>query len=255
MSPRGLAGVARDYAFFRLCGIRSLAGVPVARGLRSYRPREDGSGLWESEARRLVRCIEPIVGPGRAEVESWDLRLSPGEIAEADAELGAAFQGAAPTGFLVMSIGTKQSIKDWGDDNWRAVLKAISRPHRGLVLIGAAAERERSESLVRAWAGPVANLCGRTSPRVSAAAMRHARVFLGHDSGPMHLAAAVGTRCVVVFSKKNRPGEWFPCGRHHVVFYPPPDATSIAAIRPPDVSAAAERVLFEVERDVSATMA
>jgi ADP-heptose:LPS heptosyltransferase len=35
----------------------------------------------------------------------------------------------------------------------------------------------------------------------------------------MHLAAAVGTRCVAIFSSQNLPGEWFPYGTGHKVIY------------------------------------
>jgi len=49
--------------------------------------------------------------------------------------------------------------------------------------------------------------------------LTHARMYLGHDSGPMHLAAAVGTPCVAVFSSRSLPGEWFPYGDQHRVLY------------------------------------
>ena len=47
----------------------------------------------------------------------------------------------------------------------------------------------------------------------------HVRVFLGHDSGPMHLAAAVQTPCVAIFAARNKPRVWFPYGRQHRVVY------------------------------------
>ena len=65
----------------------------------------------------------------------------------------------------------------------------------------------------------VMNLCGRLTPRESAACFAEARLFLGHDSGPMHLAAAVGTRCVAIFAARNIPRVWFPYGRGHRVVY------------------------------------
>ena len=63
------------------------------------------------------------------------------------------------------------------------------------------------------------NLCGETSARVSAAVLERARLFVGHDSGPMHLAAAVGTPCVAVFSSRHLPGVWFPWGSRNRVIY------------------------------------
>lgn len=234
----------RDYAFFRGCGVKASIGFPLSRKERGHE-FDAKTGLWEAEARQLARRVAALGDAAPERRASWDLHLSPAEFAEADAALHAAFgETGVPDGTLVaLSIGAKLAVKDWGDDNWRAVLKAVSRPDMALILIGAAAESERSASLARDWAGPVANLCGRTSPRISAAAMRRARLFLGHDSGPMHLAAAVGTQCVVVFGRNNRPGEWFPFGNDHRVLYPPREASSIRAIQPAEMIAAIEGVL------------
>ncbi len=63
------------------------------------------------------------------------------------------------------------------------------------------------------------NLCGRLTPRESAAAFRRAQIFIGHDSGPMHLAATVQTPCVAIFAARNKPRVWFPYGNHHRVVY------------------------------------
>jgi ADP-heptose:LPS heptosyltransferase len=55
--------------------------------------------------------------------------------------------------------------------------------------------------------------------RETAAVIQRARLYIGHDGGLMHLAHAVGTRCVSVFSGYSRPGVWFPYGRGHRVLY------------------------------------
>ncbi len=44
-------------------------------------------------------------------------------------------------------------------------------------------------------------------------------MFLGHDSGPMHLAASVGTPVVAVFAARNIPRVWFPLGEQNEVVY------------------------------------
>nr|MBA2556895.1 glycosyltransferase family 9 protein [Chloroflexota bacterium] len=49
-----------------------------------------------------------------------------------------------------------------------------------------------------------------------AALLREASVFLGLDSGPAHLAAAVGTPAVVIFGAAL-PAQWAPLGEGHVV--------------------------------------
>jgi ADP-heptose:LPS heptosyltransferase len=55
--------------------------------------------------------------------------------------------------------------------------------------------------------------------------MKHANVYLGHDSGPIHLAAAAGVPCVGIYTAKNPAGQWFPYGnKHRVLFHDVPCA-------------------------------
>ena len=132
---------------------------------------------------------------------------------------------AAGHPILAVSVGTKVQSKDWGRDNWRALLNRLAAlyPDHALALCGASEESEASEFAAEGWRAnsrsPVVNLCGLLTPRESAAVFAQARVFVGHDSGPMHLAAAVQTPCVAIFAARNKPRVWFPYGKQHRVLY------------------------------------
>ncbi len=217
-SPKGgILTSLRDYVFFRSCAIARVVGVPFSRStLRSL--RIPGSELYQS---RTARALEALRELGTAEVsapEWWDLKLTPAELAEGDALL--ATHGIKPP-FLAASVGTKIQAKDWEERNWRELMERVASafPDLPLVLLGVEDERERSERLLKIWQGPKANLCGETSPRVSAAILRGAGVMLCHDSGPMHVAATMGVPCVAIFSARAKPGEWFPHGDQHSVLY------------------------------------
>ena len=228
---RGVAVARRDARFFRLFGARRLVGVPLTEAMQqntygAERAAGYVAGLFEvdlePEAARLVRCLAEL---GEADVEepaSWDLRLSDVEREAAASAIGEDAQRLRP---IAVSVGTKVQAKDWGRDNWRALLARVAEqsPGRALLLVGAGEEADASEFAAGGWrergGGPVVNLCGRLSPRESAAALARAEIFLGHDSGPMHLAAAVGTPCVAVFAARNLPRQWFPVGRQHRVVY------------------------------------
>jgi heptosyltransferase-3 len=223
----------RDYLFFRLCGVHSIIGLAFSSDRRKHRWLSEENGLWESEAHRLARCINTLGAVDVDDQDSWDLRLS-------DAELDAAFRALGSdvrqsSGLLGLAVGARQAAKDWGVKNWQAVLAGIANPNLGLVLIGAASDRDCSNEVAHGWPGKVINLCGETSPRVSAAVMKHLDLLLCHDGGPMHLAAAVGTPCIAVFSNISLPGVWFPFGSDHDVFYPASKTASIATIQPSQV--------------------
>ena len=156
------------------------------------------------------------------DLKNWDLRLSAAERAAAAQAIGDEALDLRP---IAVSVGTKVPAKDWGKENWRALLERVAAafPGRSLLLVGAAEESEASAFAAGGWhaagGGLVVNLCGRLTPREGAAALARAEIFLGHDSGPMHLAAAVGTPCVAVFAARNLPRQWFPVGRKHRVIY------------------------------------
>jgi ADP-heptose:LPS heptosyltransferase len=122
---------------------------------------------------------------------------------------------------IVCGPGTKMQAKDWEKDKWRALLGRLQAgyPGYGLVLVGAQEDLEFSEYAGQEWGGAKVNLCGRMSPRETAAVLEHAEVFLGPDSGPMHLAASVGVPCVIAFSAHGLPGVWFPNGGSHQIVY------------------------------------
>jgi len=122
---------------------------------------------------------------------------------------------------LALCVGTKVQAKDWGRNNWVELTRRLSMSLTGygLVLLGSSDEWETSEACLKEWAGPGVNLSGRSSPRVSAAVLKQCCLFVGHDSGPMHLAACGGVPCVAVFSARNFPGQWFPPGRHNQIIY------------------------------------
>jgi len=237
--PRALMSTYRDYLFFRFCGVRRIIGAPPA--LNGRRLTNIDTHLVESEALRLGRQLAELGDIDFNDVRNWDLRLSASEISQAARIFDQTFSTGQHDGgrrILGLSIGTKQAINDWGDANWQALLQALRDLDYGLIMFGGPEDRQRSQALSEGWPGIVLNLCGKISPRISAAMLKHVRLFLCHDSGPMHLAAAVGTQCVAVFSRLNPPGKWFPFGSGHKILYPPSSQGTIQSVSPREVVAA-----------------
>lgn len=216
-APRGRLKAFRDALFFKACGISKLIGVPWNKDRQHIRKPGVG-GLWESEACRMARCIEKLGDAKPNDAESYDLNLTVAERQKAKNEL-AGWKGSGL--FIGASIGTKANSKDWGQKNWKALFNRWSQIHSafGLALVGSADEYGVSQKIAESWKGAWLNLCGRFTPRETAAALERAALFVGHDSGPMHLAASVGTPCVAIFSARNKPGEWYPFGSQHRVLY------------------------------------
>jgi len=226
--------VRRDAAFFRACGIRRIVGLPATADLLDNRRLPDGT--FERESERLARTMAPLGPIDLTDPAAFDLAL--GEFDRAlPRRLIAERAGGQP--FIALSIGTKQPANDWGVENWRELCKQLCRlyPHR-LVLTGAEEDRATSDAVIQGLGERAVNLCG-LRVRENAALIEGASLFVGHDSGPMHMAAAVGTPLVAIFSRLWRPGIWYPMSRQATVLYPPSEG-SIASIAPAAVLDAVE---------------
>jgi len=240
VADRSMVSTLRDLAFFRWCGIRHVIGAPIGGDLR--RPRIDrATGCVEFEAARLARCLAPL---GQIDLDDpgiWDLRLRPREIESARRWL----RPVEACGFVAVNIGGKVARKDWGDDNWTALLRvmAVRCADLALVFFGSADEFERAGKLAAVWPNLRLNLCGRLAPRESAAAMRNALFFVGHDSGPLHLAAAVGVPCVGIYGNFNEPKWWHPVGSCHRIIH---DMRGVRSITPEAVDAAIGSVVAAI---------
>jgi ADP-heptose:LPS heptosyltransferase len=163
----------------------------------------------ERESARLLKRLRGLGILDLADRAAWDLGLKTEEKMAAVALLKDHMIGG---NFAAIGVGTKAVAKDWGDNNWESLLRDLTGAigDLALVAIGAGSDHSRAQRLLTSWRGPSANLCGECEPRVSAAVLERAALFVGHDSGPMHLAAAVGAPVVAIFSWHNPPGLWFP---------------------------------------------
>jgi ADP-heptose:LPS heptosyltransferase len=245
VADRPIGAAVRDLAFFHACGLREIIGAPLSRELRTLRI-DPATGHTEREAERLARCLASLGPIDLSDPSAWDLRLRPDEHRTAAAAL-APLRGRD---FAAVNLGGKVSVKDWGDDNWIAALDrlAMRAPDIALVLFGSADEAERSSRIAASWHGTALNLCGRLSPRESAAALSRALLFVGHDSGPLHIAAAVGVPCVGIYGGHNMPKWWHPMGDHHRILH---DMRGVRSITPNDVDAAMAAILSEMPRPVA----
>jgi len=208
-ASRGLATAWRDVGYFRLCGFSRIIGAPLSRDLQRNRVGPDGD--IERESHRLGRTVAALGPIDFADRAEWDLRLTGDERRIA----ASAISSLAGHPILAVNTGGKWRENDWGEDNWFALLRTLSDalPAAGLIFVGASDDVERATRLSRAWrAGCVVDLCGRLKPRESAAALASAALFIGHDSGPMHLADAVGTPCIGLLGSHNPPKMWHPSG-------------------------------------------
>lgn len=102
--------------------------------------------------------------------------------------------------WIVLGLGGSHPLKDWPEEAWAEFIAALRRRSAGTVfLIGGPAQAARAAALIARTDGtPAVNACD-ISVIEATALLADADLFVGPDSGPMNLAAGVGTTAFGLF--------------------------------------------------------
>lgn len=212
---RSAGQVDRDRKFFtRVAGITRNYGMSVTPlpPLRAPLP------VLATEADMLMSRLAdsglPMPGPMRGRV---DLGLGAADEQPVRAWLAdLPPDGGRP--WVAVAPGSKMPAKIWPAERFREVVaRLIERFDVWPVIFGGPEDREVGAELLASW-GRGYNAAGALGVRPSAAAIAHCKLYLGNDTGTMHMAAAAGVRCVAVFSSRDFPGMWEPYGPGHTSF-------------------------------------
>ena len=121
--------------------------------------------------------------------------------------------------YAVINVGAGWPSKLWSADRFAAVSRYLGQDCGiASVVVWHGEERDMAVEVV-SQSGGHAHLAPVTDLRELATLSRSARLFIGSDTGPLHLAAAVGTPCVGLYGP-TVPGRCGPYGSIHRVVQP-----------------------------------
>jgi ADP-heptose:LPS heptosyltransferase len=115
-------------------------------------------------------------------------------------------------------------LSRWMPENFARLADELIERHGVTVgLTGAPNEVKFVESVRRRarHADDIVNFAGKTSVPEFITLLQRCRVFITNDSGPMHLAAALGVPTIALFGP-DTPTRFGPRGAQHVILYKPP---------------------------------
>jgi len=123
---------------------------------------------------------------------------------EAWAERGRALLGG-PGPWIGINAGAAYgTAKRWPPERFAAAAELVARRSGARVaIVGSAAERPLAEQIAAQLGASARVLCGETTLAELVGVLRELRLLLTNDSGPMHLAAALGTPLVAVFGSTD----------------------------------------------------
>jgi ADP-heptose:LPS heptosyltransferase len=105
--------------------------------------------------------------------------------------------------WVALGIGASHGSKRWPTENFKAMAQNIIMkwPDLTIFLIGGVDDREIARAILAGSTGEVVDVTGKLSLSEAAALLNQCGVYVGNDSGPIHLAGAVG--CAVVEITKH----------------------------------------------------
>ena len=127
---------------------------------------------------------------------------------------------ARPAGapLVAMAPVSRWVTKNWPPAKFAAFARLLGADSPGarFIVLGGKGDAAVGAEIASALPGRVENLCGKTTIAETMALLAQSDLLVANDTGPVHMAAAVGTRCLVVFGS-TRP-EWTgPWGDGHRV--------------------------------------
>lgn len=155
-------------------------------------PKTDGPA---STVRYYLDLIEAATG-----LSDLDPRLELGVTSEECIEADRVLQDV-PARFIALNPGGNKEAKRWPADRFARVAESLHSTHdMGIVVTGSPAESSILESIVADAKVPITNLSGRGMTLGSLkAVLKRASLLITNDTGPRHIAAAVGTPTVCLF--------------------------------------------------------
>lgn len=125
--------------------------------------------------------------------------------------------GARP--YVLLHAGAQLPSRRWPPERFAAVADALVREGLAVCLTGSAPEMGLAQAVAGAMRQPVLDFCGRTTLWTLGALVERAALVLCNDTGISHIAAALGTRSVVV-SSGGDARRWQPAERrlHRVLW-------------------------------------
>ena len=140
--------------------------------------------------------VAPMLGLDAA-APDFSLPIPPQAVTRIEALLDYYDVGKA-TPLAVMAAGTNWATKQWRKDGFAEVARHLLQKNLAVVLIGSESERALCEEVSKLAPGAI-DLAGETTLPELAALMRRATLCISNDSGPMHLAAALGRPVIGLF--------------------------------------------------------
>ncbi len=195
-----LQGLFRSAAIGWFAGSSLLVGFANGReGSPWFYSRRVPVPRLEMHAVDRYLLVAQAVGAGESGTPEFRFRIPQADHEEIGRLLNRS--GVAPgVNWVAMNVSARWPTKRWPAVSFAEVADRLQQEGRGaVVMIGGPGERADVAAVSAMMKTPVVDLAGATTVGLLPALLSKASLLVTNDSGPMHIAAAVGTPVVALF--------------------------------------------------------
>jgi hypothetical protein len=119
---------------------------------------------------------------------------------------------------MILAPGSNRETNRWPINNFVEIARRWVKEGGQVLLVGGIKDTNLGKQIILGNSySDVFDFIGKLSLKQTVMLMRIATVFVGNDSGPMHIAAYANTPCVIAFSARDYPIKWYPAGSAHTI--------------------------------------
>lgn len=178
--------------------------------------------VYRKARRRVVHAVEnhleavaPLGIDPRTADHRLELHLGEEDVRWADEMLAREGLTGRPT--VALNLGATHRVNRWPAAHFSGLAARLCADlSAGVILVGGPGDRELADAVTRPPGAPIVDLVGRASLLQSAAVLKRCAVAVSGDTGPMHMATAVGTPVIALFGAAD-PARTGPVGPGHTV--------------------------------------
>lgn len=178
----------------------------------------------EHAAFQLARPLEQI----GLRLQNPVARIYPNEL---DRECARQFLTVLARPVIAFHPGSGSERKNWPLKQWGKLGEHFFSVGCTILVIAGEAEEERRRQLEIAWRGRPVRFAGNLALPQIAALLEVTSLFVGHDSGISHIAAAVGARCFLIFGQTD-PAIWAPANEGVTILRAPRGNLQLLRVEP-----------------------
>jgi len=159
-------------------------------------------------------------------IEAKDRRLHMPLKEESEQRVSQLFdKNSVRAGDTVITInpGASCASKRWLPENFAKAGDILAKRYNAkIIIVSDSNDKPFADKVASLIKENSVNLSGKTSIADVASVLKRSRLFISNDSGPVHIACAVGTPVIAIFGRSDRglsPERWGPCGERDVVLH------------------------------------